>query len=131
MGPSERAHRGIVSASSWVSGARSRTWPSAVSANSTYVRFLEAGGQLVILPHVSSDSIYEKLRHGPVGVSVCTAPLYGHGRMSETLPGREIPDDTNGTVGTHSVVVYGNTVSGDFLLADPWRGLARRSRATP
>ena len=34
----------------------------------------------------------------------------------------EIPDDTNGTVGTHSVVVYGNTASGDFLLADPWRG---------
>ncbi len=93
-----------------------------------YVRYLEAGGQLVILPHVSSDSIYEKLRHGPVGVSVCTAPLYGHGRMSEALPGREIPDDTNGTIGTHSVVVYGHTVSGDFLLADPWRGLTQVTR---
>ena len=28
MGASERAQRGIVSASSWVSGARSLTWPS-------------------------------------------------------------------------------------------------------
>jgi hypothetical protein len=51
-----------------------------------YVRYLEAGGQLVILPHVNSESIYEKLRHGPVGVSVCMAPLYGHGRMSAATP---------------------------------------------
>lgn len=93
-----------------------------------YVRYLEAGGQLVIVPHVSSSRIYDKLRHGPVGVSVCTAPLYGHGRMSEALPGREIPDDANGTIGTHSVVVYGNTASGDFLLADPWRGLTQVTR---
>lgn len=93
-----------------------------------YVRYLQAGGELVILPHVSSSSIYDKLRHGPVGVSVCTAPLYGHGRMSEALPGREIPDDTNGSIGTHSVVIYGHTVSGDFLLADPWRGLTQVSR---
>ena len=84
--------------------------------------------QLVIVPHVSSSNIYEKLRDGPVGVSVCTAPLYGHGRMSEALPGREIPDDANGTIGTHSVVVYGNTASGDFLLADPWRGLTQVTR---
>ena len=90
-----------------------------------YMRYLEAGGELVILPDVGSSSIYEKLRHGPVGVSVCTAPLYGHGRISEALPGREIPDDPNGTIGTHSVVVYGNTASGDFLLADPWRGLTQ------
>ena len=93
-----------------------------------YVRYLEAGGELVILPHVSSCSIYEKLRQGPVGVSVCTAPLYGHGRMAEALPGREIPDDAKGTIGTHSVVVYGNTASGDFLLADPWRGLTQVPR---
>lgn len=44
------------------------------------------------------------------------------------LPGREIPDDANGTIGTHSVVVYGNTASGDFLLADPWRGLTQVPR---
>lgn len=93
-----------------------------------YVHYLEAGGELVIRPHVSSSSIYEKLRHGPVGVSVCTAPLYGHGRMSEALPGRELPDDANGTIGTHSVVVYGNTASGDFLLADPWRGPSQVGR---
>jgi hypothetical protein len=90
-----------------------------------YVRYLESGGELVIRPYVSSSSIYEKLRHGPVGVSVCTAPLYGHGRMSEALPGREASDDAEGSIGTHSVVVYGNTASGDFLLADPWRGLTK------
>jgi hypothetical protein len=90
-----------------------------------YLRYLEAGGELVIRPYVTSSSIYEKLSHGPVGVAVCTAPLYGHGRMSEALPGREIPDDAEGSIGTHSVVVYGNTASGDFLLADPWRGLTK------
>lgn len=93
-----------------------------------YVRYLEAGGELVILPHVSSSNLYEKLRHGPIGVSVCTAPLYGHGRMSEALPGREIADDADGAIGTHSIVVYGHTASGDFLLADPWRGLTQVSR---
>ena len=93
-----------------------------------YVRYLDAGGALIILPHVSSRSLYEKLKRGPVGVSVCTAPLYGHGRMSEALPGRETADDVNGAIGTHSVVVYGNTASGDFLLADPWRGLTQVTR---
>jgi hypothetical protein len=93
-----------------------------------YVRYLEAGGELVIRPHVDSASLYEKLRDGPIGVSVCTAPLYGHGRMSEALPSREIHDDVNGLIGTHSVVVYGHAASGDFLLADPWRGLTQVTR---
>jgi hypothetical protein len=93
-----------------------------------YVQYLEAGGQLVILPHVSSSGIYEKLQSGPVGVSVCTAPLDGHGRLAEAMPGREVADDVSGAIGTHSVVVYGNTSSGDFLLADPWRGLTQVSR---
>lgn len=93
-----------------------------------YVRFLGAGGQLVIHPYVSSSAIYDKLSRGPVGVSVCTAPLYGHGRMSEALPGRETADDVNGSIGTHSVVIYGHTASGDFLLADPWRGLTQVPR---
>ena len=88
----------------------------------------EQAARLVILPHVSSDSLYEKLRRGPIGVSVCTAPLYGHGRMSAALPGNEITDDLNGTIGTHSLVVYGYTASGDFLLADPWRGLTQVTR---
>jgi hypothetical protein len=93
-----------------------------------YVRYLEAGGRLVILPHVSSGGLYHELRYGPLGVSVCTAPLYGHGRMSEAPPGREVLDDVSGSIGTHSVVVYGNTASGDFLLADPWRGRTQVSR---
>lgn len=93
-----------------------------------YLRYLDAGGELIILPHVSSSDLYEKLQHGPIGVSVCTAPLYGHGRMSEALPDREIADDVNGAIGTHSVVVYGYTTSGDFLLADPWRGLTQVTR---
>jgi hypothetical protein len=96
-----------------------------------YLRYLEPGGQLVIRPHASSASIYDKLRHGPVGVSVCTAPLYGHGRMSESLPDRETPDDAKGSIGTHSVVIYGNTASGDFLIADPWRGLTQVTRDAP
>jgi hypothetical protein len=40
---------------------------------------------------------------------------------------REILDDANGSIGTHSVVIYGNTASGDFLLADPWQGLTQVS----
>ena len=93
-----------------------------------YVRYLEAGGEFAIVPYVNSSSLYEKLRGGPIGVSVCTAPLYGHGRMAEALPGREIPDDDNGAIGTHSLVVYGHTALGDFLLADPWRGRTQVTR---
>lgn len=93
-----------------------------------YLRYLATGGQLVIRSHVSSDDLYDKLRQGPLGVSVCTAPLYGHGRMSEALPGRETADDIMGSIGTHSVVVCGNTASGDFLLADPWRGMTQVPR---
>ncbi len=103
-------------------GAISRTYVD------EYLRYLEAGGELVIRAHADSSSLYEKLRHGPIGVSVCTAPLYGHGRMLEALPGREIHDDLAGAIGTHSIVVYGHTASGDFLLADPWRGLTQVTR---
>lgn len=37
----------------------------------------------------------------------------------------EVLDDIHGEVGTHSVVVYGNTEDGSLLLADPWDGFTK------
>ena len=34
-----------------------------------------------------------------------------------------MPDDINGTISTHSIVIYGNDEEGNFLVADPWDGL--------
>lgn len=36
---------------------------------------------------------------------------------------KAIPDDINGSVGAHSVVIYGKDKAGNFLVSDPWHGL--------
>lgn len=92
-----------------------------------YINFLSASGKLTIKPHVTSKLLYDALKHGPVYINVATAPLYGNGRSTHPGLRRDVPDDVNGFIGTHSVVIYGNTEKGDFLLTDPWFGRTRVS----
>lgn len=88
-----------------------------------YIKYLRAGGRLEIKPHVTTDLLYEMLEDSPVFVNVSPAPLYNSGRQKSSGLRESVANDTNGHVGTHSVVIYGCKASGEFLLADPWYGL--------
>lgn len=92
-----------------------------------YINFIKAGGNLAVMPHVTTKLLYEKLRSGPVYVNICTSVVHARGRQQylepETSKRLIAPDDIHGRVGTHSIVIYGNDVDGNFLVADPWDGL--------
>jgi len=90
-----------------------------------YIKYLKAGGKLIIKPHPTIDLLYKNLAKAPIFVNVCSKPLYGNGRMRYPGVRKAVLDDVHGMVGTHSVVVYGNTEDGSFLLADPWDGLTK------
>jgi hypothetical protein len=95
-----------------------------------YITLLEKGAELEILPHPTSKLLYEKLKDGPIYVNVCPKPLNGTGRMRTAMPHKDVPDEINGIIGTHSIVVYGNDEDGNFLIADPWNGLYSRPPET-
>jgi hypothetical protein len=89
-----------------------------------YLALLNAGGNVHVRPHVTTDLINELLMNGPILANISSAVVYGHGR--QTHPDSQKPigeaDDINGTVGTHSVVIYGHDQKGTYFVADPWRG---------
>lgn len=90
-----------------------------------YIDLIKAGGNLNVSPHPTSKSLYELLQHAPVYANIAPSVVYGKGRSRTPEPDKrlDVPDDINGTVGTHSVVIYGNDTDGNFLVADPWHGL--------
>lgn len=92
-----------------------------------YIDLVMGGGELSIRPHITSQLLYEWLKTGPIFVNILSSVVHGTGRArypeSETSKRLRIPDDINGTVGTHSVVIYGNDSDGNFLVGDPWDGL--------
>jgi hypothetical protein len=105
-----------------IGGLGKKYW-SALYAQA-YIDYLEHGGVLKIQPHVTSKLLYGLLRDGPVYANFCSTLVNGKGRASHPKPQERVsvPDDIQGTVGTHSVVIYGNNQAGDFLVADPWEG---------
>jgi hypothetical protein len=92
-----------------------------------YIDLIRAGGKLSVRPHVTTQLLYEKLRNAPVYVNICSSVVHGTGRRlhpeADTSKRLRVDDDIHGTIGTHSVVIYGNDESGNFLVADPWDGL--------
>lgn len=91
----------------------------------SYIAMLKAGGELEVLPYPTTKLLYSLLIRGPVYANVCPAVLYASGRSQSKNPHTSIPDDVNGSVHTHSLVIYGNDEAGNFLLADPWDGLTK------
>ena len=89
-----------------------------------YIDLIEAGGTLHIEPHVTSRLLYEKLQRGPIFVNIAPSVVSGEGRATSPRHDErfDIPDDVHGTIGTHSIVVYGINEAGEFLVADPWYG---------
>lgn len=93
-----------------------------------YIDFIKAGGTLFVEPHITSKLLYNKIQVAPIYVNVCASVMNGNGRMDNSDP--KIPDDIHGSVGTHSVIIYGVTENGDFLIADPWSGLLVKDAET-
>ena len=94
-----------------------------------YINLINSGGKLSVVPHVTTELLYEKLQHAPIYVNICPAVVYGKGRQryidtDELNKDSSVDDDLNGEVGTHSVIIYGNNDKGNFLISDPWEGLA-------
>ena len=87
-----------------------------------YAAMITLGGKLAVLPHVTSELIDTLLATGPVYANVCSDVMDNIGR-TETVGLRQFQeDDKDGSLHTHSIVVYGKNEDGDYLVADPWRG---------
>jgi hypothetical protein len=90
-----------------------------------YIAMLEAGGTLIINPHVTTKLLYDLLQKGPVYANICSLVSHNLGRQRypDHSKRESVPDDINGIAGTHSIVIYGNDERGNFLVADPWEGM--------
>lgn len=86
----------------------------------SFIDFIKAGGKLHINKYVTSTLLYKLLEKGPVMVSVCSSVLYNTGRTTSIGLRQSKPDDINGTVSNHFLVVYGNTEDGKLLIDDPY-----------
>lgn len=88
-----------------------------------YIDMLEAGGTLTIRPLVTTKLLYKLLESGPIFVNICSTAKRGVGRTRDIGLRKSVVDDVKGDISTHSIVVYGNDETGNFLVADPWEGL--------
>ena len=67
------------------------------------------------------SKLYEILKKGPFLPCVSYSTLYSAGRYKNTDEIESVDDDVYGRAVNHSIVVYGNDESGNFMIADPWR----------
>lgn len=88
----------------------------------SYVHFLEKGGDLHIMPCVSTKLLYELLDKGPLFVNACPHIMFNEGRLLYPELRKSKLDDINGEVSIHSLVINGYDEAGNFLLSDPFYG---------
>lgn len=62
-----------------------------------YLSLLEHGADLTVVQFITTELIYKLLK--------------------------DVSDDLNGKISTHSIVVYGHDEEGNFLISDPWDGM--------
>jgi len=84
----------------------------------SYIDFIESGGQLKIVPYISSDLLYKLLKKGPVLPAVCYSTLHGTGR-SKLENGAFVKNDIDGRAPNHTIVIYGHNEKGEFYVSDP------------
>lgn len=87
----------------------------------SYIDFVNAGGDLQVVPYMSTRLLDELLQHGPFVVSVCFNVLHTQGRTKSVGLRETKLDDANGHLANHSVVVRGKDDDGNYLIADPWQ----------
>ena len=86
-----------------------------------YIDFVNAGGELRIQPYMTSALLDEHLPESPLLICVCFNVLHGTGRSRSTGLRQSEPDDVNGHLSNHSVLIYGKDDEGNYLIADPWK----------
>jgi hypothetical protein len=103
----------------WVVPGMGEEWTKQYTQ--AYIDFIAAGGTLRIQPAVTTRLLYKLLETGPFLPCVSYSNLYGAARSRNNGEVEAIDDDVNGRATNHSIVVYGNDESGNFLIADSWR----------
>lgn len=86
----------------------------------SYSNFVNAGGDLQIVPYMSTKLLDDLLAEGPFIVSVCFNVLHTRGRTKSTGLRESELNDMDGYLANHSVVVRGKDDAGNYLIADPW-----------
>jgi hypothetical protein len=92
----------------------------------SYLDFLEAGGNLHISPYMTTKLLDQLLERGPILALVCYAVLYNVGRTTDIALRTSQPDDIDGKLVNHSLVIHGRDEQGNYLLADPWKEPGRQ-----
>ena len=87
----------------------------------SYIDFVEAGGRLYIHPYITTKLLDSLLLDSPLLICVCYNVLYNTGRSKNMALRVSEPDDLDGKLTNHSIVIYGKTDSGSYLIADPYK----------
>lgn len=87
----------------------------------SYANFVKAGGELQIVPYMSTSLLDALLADGPFIVSVCFNVLHTRGRTRGVGLRETELDEVHGHLANHSIVVRGKDDGGYYLIADPWQ----------
>lgn len=87
----------------------------------SYIDFVEAGGKLSIHPYMTTELLDSKLSESPLLQCVCYNVLYNTGRSNNVALRKSDADDIKGKLANHSIVIYGKTDNGNYLIADPYK----------
>ena len=79
--------------------------------------------ELSIVQFITKQLLCTLLADGPIYTNICSTASSGRGRTLSPELRKDVIDDVNGRISTHSVVIYGNDEKGNFLVADPWDGI--------
>jgi hypothetical protein len=95
-----------------------------------YLSMMKAGGKLIVAPYVTTALIDRLLKNAPVYANVCSNVMNNKGRTKNEGLRKSEEDDKNGSLNTHSIVIYGKNASGNYFVADPWHGLRKLDAET-
>lgn len=87
----------------------------------SYIDFVSAGGKLHIHPFMTTNLLDKLIPASPLLLCVCYNVLYDSGRSKDVGLRKSEPDDLNGKLTNHSIVIYGKDNQGNYLIADPWK----------
>ena len=87
----------------------------------SYIDFVEAGGKLHIHQYMTTELLDNLLADSPLLLCVCYNVLHNTGRSKDVALRKSESDDLGGKLTNHSIVVYGKTDSGNYLIADPYQ----------
>lgn len=99
--------------------ALGKTWSKIYMQS--YIDFVKAGGKLHVLPYMTTELLNGLIADSPLLLCVNYNVLYGIGRSNNTGLRKAEPDDINGKLTNHSIVIYGLDDDGNYLVADPYK----------